>query len=275
MNLPQSVNAERPLILAGAGKMGGAMLAGWLEGGLDPAAVRVIDPAPPDSTATLLADAGIPPLPTTPPDTVASVLVIAVKPQTIPNVLPGLRPLVDSATLTLSIAAGTKLQAFTSGLESTRVVRAMPNTPAQIGRGMTVLVGGRGIAAEDRVLATALLEAVGAVEWIEDETLMDAVTALSGSGPAYVFLLAECLAEAGVEAGLDAALARRLADATIAGAGALLDESGEEPGTLRRNVTSPGGTTAAALEVLTAPVGLSPLIRRAVAAAKKRSEALG
>lgn len=262
-------------MLVGAGKMGGAMLSGWLAGGLDAKAVRVIDPAPPESTAALLAGAGIVAEPTPPAGIVAGVLVIAVKPQTIGDALAALKPMIGAETLALSIAAGTTLATLSAGLGTPRVIRVMPNTPAQIGQGMSVLVGGRGVDAAGRAVGTALLAAVGAVEWIEDEALIDAVTAVSGSGPAYVFLLAEAMAEAGVEAGLDPALARRLADATVAGSGALLGQSGDDPAVLRRNVTSPGGTTAAALEVLMAPVGLASLMKKAVAAAKKRAGELG
>lgn len=275
MKLSDVAHGDRPLVLVGAGKMGGAMLSGWLAGGLDPKAVRVIDPAPPDSTAALLADAGIVAVAAPPEGMEAGVLVVAVKPQTIAEALRSLKPLVGEGTLALSIAAGTTLATLAAGLGTNRVIRAMPNTPAQIGKGITVLIGGRGVDAAAHDLGTALMSAVGAVEWIEDEALMDAVTAVSGSGPAYVFLLAECLAEAGVEAGLEPALARRLADATVAGAGALIAQSDDDPATLRRNVTSPGGTTAAALEVLTAPIGLSSLMKKAVAAAKKRAKELG
>ena len=270
-----AIVADRPLVLVGAGKMGSALLAGWLANSLTPAAIVVIDPGPPRESETMLAEAGIAPVAEAPDGVKAGVVVLAVKPQTIKHALPSLASLVDSETLVLSIAAGTALKTLTTGLGTNAVVRAMPNTPAQIGKGMTVMVAASGVDAHRRALATELLTAVGAVEWIEDEGLMDAVTAVSGSGPAYVFLLAECLAEAGVEAGLSPELARRLADATVSGAGALLDASDEPPAVLRSNVTSPGGTTAAALEVLTAQVGLSQLIRRAVTAAKKRAKELG
>ena len=137
------------------------------------------------------------------------------------------------------------------------------------------MVGGPGIDAAAREIGSALLAAVGIVEWLDEEALIDAVTGVSGSGPAYVFLLAEAMADAGVEAGLEPALARRLADATVSGAGALIADSGEDPAILRRNVTSPGGTTAAAIDVLTAPIGLNSLMKKAVAAAKKRAGELG
>jgi pyrroline-5-carboxylate reductase len=276
MTLAALFDPERPLILAGAGKMGGALMSGWLSAGLDPAALRVVDPSPPEETRAFLEQAGIARATAAAPAGVkAGVLLLAVKPQIIAEVLPALKGLVDAETIVLSIAAGTRLATLTAGLGTGRVIRAMPNTPAQIGMGISVAVGWRGIDAAAREIGTALLEAAGEVEWIEDEALMDAVTAVSGSGPAYVFLLAECLAEAGVEAGLDPGLARRLADATVAGSGALLTASHEAPATLRRNVTSPGGTTAAALDVLTAAGGLGALMKKAVAAAKKRAGELG
>jgi pyrroline-5-carboxylate reductase len=167
-----------------------------------------------------------------------------------------------------------KPEPLEAGLGPTAIVRAMPNTPAQIGRGITAAVANPRVTPAAKALVTALLEAVGEVVWVEDEALIDAVTAVSGSGPAYVFLLAECLAEAGVEAGLPPEIAARLARATVAGAGELLNRSELPHYQLRRNVTSPGGTTAAALEVLMGEDGLGPLMRRAVVAATKRSREL-
>ena len=266
---------KRPLILAGAGKMGGAMLSGWLGRGIDPAAVRVIDPAPPKDSRLLLADAGIVVEAAAPAGIHANVLVLAIKPQMIEETMPSFRLLIGEGSVVLSVAAGIMLATLIGGLGTEAVIRAMPNTPAQIGQGISVAVGGPGVDQAARDIGSALLGAVGAVEWIEDEVLMNAVTAVSGSGPAYLFLLAESLAEAGVEAGLSTQLARRLADATMAGAGALLAASSENPAVLRKNVTSPGGTTAAALEVLMASDGLLPLMRKAVAAAKKRAAELG
>lgn len=276
MALADRITAEHPLVLVGAGKMGSAMLSGWLAGGLDPDAVKVVDPAPPQDAQLMLRSAGIAVATAEPPAGItAGVLVLAVKPQIIGELLGKLRALVDHNTIVLSIAAGTRLATLTKGLGTEAVIRVMPNTPAQIGMGISVAIGAAAIDDAARELGTALLEAVGEVEWIGDEALIDAVTAVSGSGPAYVFLLAECLAEAGIEAGLDAALARRLADATVAGAGALLAASDDTPATLRQNVTSPGGTTAAALEVLMAEGGLPALMKKAVAAAKKRAGELG
>ncbi|HMN84545.1 MAG TPA: pyrroline-5-carboxylate reductase [Bauldia sp.] len=263
-----------PLALVGAGKMGGAMLSGWLERGLDPAAVVVVDPAPPEDSAAMLSLAGIVPRETVPEGVLARVIVVAVKPQIMGKVLPGLRPLVGPATVALSIAAGTTLASLEAGLGPIPIVRSIPNTPAQIGRGITGAFANTLVDHAARALVTDLLEAVGAVAWLDRESDIDAVTAVSGSGPAYVFHLAECLAEAAVSLGLSPELADRLARATVEGAGELLYRSELAPAELRRNVTSPNGTTAAALAVLTGEGGLAPLMTRAVAAARKRSEEL-
>ncbi|MGD9739918.1 MAG: pyrroline-5-carboxylate reductase [Bauldia sp.] len=268
-----TITADRPLVLVGAGKMGGAMLAGWLAQGLRADAVHVVDPAPPPDSAALLQRHGIAAAAEPEAGLTAGVLVVAVKPQMMGEVLPKLRAIVRPDTLVLSIAAGTTIAVLEHDLGAARVVRSMPNTPAQIGKGMTVAVATPAVG-DARSFATDLLAAVGQVEWLDDEGLINAVTAVSGSGPAYVFFLAEALAEAGVEAGLDPVLSRKLADATIAGAGALLEQSGEAPAVLRQNVTSKGGTTAAALAVLMAEDGLAPILRRAVLAAKKRAEEL-
>ena len=186
---------------------------------------------------------------------------------------PALKPFVGPSTLVVSIMAGTPIAALEAVCGGS-VVRAMPNTPAAIGRGITVAVAAKNVSAAQRATADALLRATGSVEWVDDESLMDAVTAVSGSGPAYVFLLAEELARAGVEAGLPAELATKLARETVAGSGELLHRSELDSATLRQNVTSPGGTTAAALEVLMGKDGMQPLMIRAVAAATKRSKEL-
>jgi pyrroline-5-carboxylate reductase len=254
--------------------MGSAMLAGWLGEGLDAGSVLVFDPAPPADTRAMLERAGIAIAERPHGGETAAAIVIAVKPQVIADVLPGLRPLVGAETVALSIAAGTTLANLEAGLGDAAIVRAMPNTPAQIGRGITAAVANRRVTPADKALVTALLEAVGEVVWVEEEGLIDTVTAVSGSGPAYVFLLAECLAEAGVEAGLPSDIAAQLARATVAGAGELLRRSELPHHQLRHNVTSPGGTTAAALDILMSESGLGPLMRRAVAAAKKRSQEL-
>jgi pyrroline-5-carboxylate reductase len=200
-------------------------------------------------------------------------LVVALKPQAFGEAGPGLKPFAGPAALVVSIMAGTTIAAITEACGG-NVVRAMPNTPAAIGRGITVAVAAKNVGAAQRAAADSLLRATGAVEWVEDEGLMDAVTAVSGSGPAYVFLLAEELARAGVEAGLPEALATKLARETVAGSGELLHRSDLSAGTLRQNVTSPGGTTAAALQVLMGADGLQSLMIRAIAAATRRSKEL-
>lgn len=272
-----SIALSGPLVLAGAGKMGSALLLGLLERGLAPASVHVQDPAPSPSIAAQLARFGVAITPTldnvpAPP----AVIIAAVKPQVMDDVFPPLARLAGPDTLVLSIAAGRTIAGFARHLpEGTAIVRSMPNTPAAIGRGMTVCVGNAHVTAAQRALADTLLSAVGDVAWVDDEALIDPVTAVSGSGPAYVFLLTEYLADAGRAAGLDEALARQLARETVTGAAALLAQADVAPDQLRQNVTSPGGTTAAALEVLMASDdGLGPLLKKAVAAATARSRAL-
>jgi pyrroline-5-carboxylate reductase len=261
------------ILLAGAGKMGGAMLEGWLALGLSPEHVAVIEPQPSREIAALC-ERGLRLNPSRDAAGNVAAVVIAVKPQIAPDVLPALAPFVGSATVAVSIMAGRTLRFLADGLPQAALVRAMPNTPAAIGRGMTVAVANLRVSPEQRALVDALLSAVGAVEWITDEALMDAVTALSGSGPAYVFLLAEAMAHGGTAAGLPPVLAATLARATVAGAGELLHCSPLDPATLRQNVTSPGGTTAAALDVLMAEDGLERLMTEAIAAATKRSRDL-
>ncbi len=265
-------NFTGSLVLAGAGKMGGAMLSGWLDGGLDARRVTIIEPFPSDDTRDFVAR-GVRLNPETKDIGTADVLVLAVKPQMFRDAGPQLKPLVGSSTLVVSIMAGTTIAAL-SEVCGGKVIRAMPNTPAAIGRGITVAVPADGVAPDQRAIADALLRATGGVEWVDDEALMDAVTAVSGSGPAYVFLLAEELARAGVAAGLPEALATTLARATVSGSGELLRLSDLDSATLRKNVTSPGGTTAAALEVLMGANGFQPLLTKAIAAATKRSKEL-
>lgn len=269
---------QRPLVLVGAGKMGGALLSGWLAQGLAPRQVFVRDPAPSPEIARLIAERGIP-LNFSIADIAArkpAVVVLAVKPQSMAAVLPELGALVSPDTLFISIAAGTSLlrleELLGGGLHA---VRAMPNTPASVSRGITVACANARVTAEQREQAASLLGAVGEVGWVESEPLIDAVTAISGSGPAYVFHLAECLAAAGEALGLDPELSARLARATVSGAGEMLHRLDETPATLRKNVTSPGGTTAAALDVLMGEGGLSQLLRRATVAARDRSRELG
>ena len=260
------------LVLLGAGKMGGAMLEGWHRLGLSLDNVAVIEPQPGPEIITL-GQRGLRINPAL--DTIAaSAIVIAVKPQVAPQALPPLARLIGSDTVAISVMAGRTLAFLDKALPGAALVRAMPNTPAAIGRGITVAVPNARASSAQRELAHKLLAATGAVEWVADEALMDAVTAVSGSGPAYVFLLAESLARAGAAAGLPADLAARLASATVAGSGELLHRSPLDAAVLRQNVTSPGGTTAAALEVLMAADGLDAVLERAVAAATRRSREL-
>jgi pyrroline-5-carboxylate reductase len=262
------------IVLVGAGKMGGAMLEAWLALGLSPKRVAVIEPQPTSELTTLAARG----LALNPPLTSvrgASAIVLAVKPQVAPTVVPTLAPLLAPATVVLSIMAGQTLGFLAGALtQQIALVRAMPNTPAAIGRGITVAVPNAQVSQRQRELVHALLAATGMVEWVADEPLMDAVTAVSGSGPAYVFLLAEALSAAGAAAGLPPELAAKLARATVSGSGELLNRSSLDPATLRQNVTSPGGTTAAALDVLMAEDGMTQLMDRAVMAATRRSREL-
>ncbi|QIG97482.2 MULTISPECIES: pyrroline-5-carboxylate reductase [unclassified Bradyrhizobium] len=252
--------------------MGGAMLTGWLAQGLAPKQVAVIDPyLSPEISA--LAAKGVQLNPQAKDLGTVDTLVVAVKPQSFRDAGAALKALVGPSTLVVSIMAGTTMSALEEVVGGA-VVRAMPNTPAAIGRGITVAVPSKRVTAAQRATTDALLKATGLVEWVDDESLMDAVTAVSGSGPAYVFLLAEELARAGVAAGLPEQLATTLARATVAGSGELLHRSDLPSATLRQNVTSPGGTTAAALEVLMANDGMQPLMTRAIAAATRRSKEL-
>ena len=260
------------IVLAGAGKMGGAMLSGWLAQGVAPSSIAIVDPVPSDEIKALTArGVRLNAAPSEIGD--VAVLVLAVKPQMFREAGPQLHPLVKPSTLVVSIMAGMPAATLKEVCGGT-VVRTMPNTPAAIGRGITVAVAAEAIAPAQRAIVDALLRATGGVEWVDDEALMDAVTAVSGSGPAYVFLLAEELARAGVAAGLPAGLAARLARETVAGSGELLHRSDLDAATLRQNVTSPGGTTAAALGVLMGDDGFRPLLDRAVAAATARSREL-
>jgi pyrroline-5-carboxylate reductase len=261
------------LVLVGAGKMGSAMLDGWLARGLDPKKIIVIEPEPVKAVKALVRRG----LKLNPKDKVgvASAIVIAVKPQSAPEALPPLARYIDKATLVLAIMAGRTIGFLEKSLPGgTAIVRAMPNTPAAIGRGISVAVANTKISKRQRKQASDLLAAIGKVEWVPDEALMDAVTALSGSGPAYIFLLTECMARAGVTAGLPPELATRLARETVAGSAELLHRSDLDAATLRQNVTSPGGTTAAALEVLMGPGGFDQLLTQAIAAATQRSRDL-
>ncbi len=261
------------LVLLGAGKMGSAMLAGWLARGLDLHKLTIIEPDPASSVKALKRRGVL--LNPTSASAPASAVVIAVKPQTASEAIASLAPFVDQSTLAVSIMAGRPLGFLERALpQGTAIVRSMPNTPAAIGRGITVACPNATVMPRQRKLASDLLAAIGKVEWVSDEGLMDAVTAVSGSGPAYVFLLAEALAQAGVAAGLPEHLAAKLARETIAGSGELLHQSPLDAAALRQNVTSPGGTTAAALALLMSQRGLAQLMEQAVAAATARSRQL-
>jgi pyrroline-5-carboxylate reductase len=265
------------LVLAGCGKMGGAMLAGWMESGFIDGGIYVIDPitAATDQFSDC-ADVKIVGSAIDIPDSfVPSVVILAVKPQIMAEAILPLRRFVDPDTVFLSIAAGKTISYFEEKLGSNAsIVRAMPNTPASVGRGITVYVPNNNASSELVHLCGELLSAVGEAILIEDESLLDPVTAVSGSGPAYVFFLIEAMAEAGTKAGLPEDLALRLARATVSGAGELAHLSNEPASQLRINVTSPGGTTAAALEVLMGDDGIQSVVDKAVAAASKRSREL-
>ncbi len=266
--------ASGPIVLIGAGNMGGAMLSGWLKSGVNGADILVIDPGPPPAMAKLIADNGVRHATSAPDGVEAAVIFIAVKPQVMEAVLPPLKPLVGPSTVIVSVAAGKTLAFIETHLGAAATVRAMPNTPAMIGRGVTGAFGNARVSDAQRSQVHDLLKVSGPVEWVETEGDIDAVTAVSGSGPAYVFYLVECMAEAGRKAGLKADLAMRLARETVAGAGELLHQSPDDASKLRQNVTSPGGTTAAALAVLMAEDGMQPLFDQAIAAARKRAEEL-
>lgn len=260
------------LALIGAGNMGGAMLGGWLAQGFDPNSITVIDPAQPQS----FRDKGVRVEAVPPPGMMADVLVLAVKPQIMGEILPFAARLAGPDTVTVSVAAGQTIATIEAALGKGRaVVRTMPNTPALVGRGITVACPNAAVTPLQRRRVDGLLKAIGKVEWVNDEALIDAVTAVSGSGPAYVFHLVEAMTAAGEKAGLPPALAAVLARETVSGAGELLAQSELPPSRLRENVTSPKGTTAAALEVLMGEGGLTPLMEKAVAAAHRRAKELG
>ena len=261
---------ENGLVLLGCGKMGSAMLQGWLEGGLPPGSVWVIDPKPSD----WLRDTGVTingDLPKAP-----AIVLIAVKPQMMGDALPAIAAMGNGETLFVSVAAGTSIAAYEAALGAdSPIIRAMPNTPAAVARGITAIIGNAQATAAHMDMAEGLLSAVGQVVRLNTEAQMDAVTGVSGSGPAYVFHMIECLAAAGEAQGLDAELAMQLAKATVAGAGALAEAADETPDQLRVNVTSPNGTTQAGLEVLMdGDTGLPSLMVRTVSAATERSKEL-
>jgi pyrroline-5-carboxylate reductase len=269
-----AVAASGPIVLIGAGNMGGAMLAGWLKSGIPGSSLVVIDPGPSPAMAKLIADNGARHETGAPEGLKAGVIFIAVKPQLMDVVLPPLKGIVGPETVVVSVAAGKTLANLSAHLGDGAMVRAMPNTPAMIGRGVTGAYANGKVTETQRDFVHSLLKVSGPVEWVGTEADIDAVTALSGSGPAYVFFLVECMAEAGRKAGLPADLAMRLARETVSGAGELLHQSPDDASRLRQNVTSPGGTTAAALAVLMADDGMQPLFDKAIAAARQRAEEL-
>ena len=266
------MNLKNELVLVGCGKMGSAMLEGWLSSGISPDRVWILEPHPSARLLDLQAlglhlNDGLPAKP--------DLCLLAVKPQMMKEALPQLRAIKGGSTLYLSIAAGVSLETLTTELGHSPIIRAMPNTPAAIGRGITALTGNALVTKENMKLSEALLNSIGETIWLDDELQLDAVTALSGSGPAYVFNLIEALVSAGIDQGLPKNMATRLATATVAGAGMLAAQSDETAVQLRINVTSPGGTTQAGLEVLMdEETGLKPLIKRTLAAAADRSRAL-
>ncbi|MCO6185476.1 pyrroline-5-carboxylate reductase [Rhizobium sp. L1K21] len=269
-----TVSPTSPLVLIGAGNMGGAMLSGWLKSGLEGGSVLVIDPGVSPHMAELCAAHGVRVEKAAPEGLKAGILFLAVKPQMMETVLPPLKGLVGSDTVIVSVAAGKTLAFLETHLGKAGMVRAMPNTPAMVGRGITGAFATPDITDAQRAEVHDLLKVSGPVEWVGTEGEIDAVTAVSGSGPAYVFYLVECMAEAGRKAGLQADLAMRLARETVSGAGEMLYQSPETASKLRENVTSPGGTTFAALQVLMAEEGMQPLFDAAIAAAKARAQEL-
>lgn len=264
--------AGQGLVLLGCGSMGSALLRGWLDTGMAPGSVWISDPYPSDWVQALDGVHLNVELPGDP-----AIILVAVKPQMVGDALPVLQSFGGGGTLFLSVVAGVTTAAYGAILgANTPIIRAMPNSPAAIGKGITALIGNATADENHMVMAETLLSAVGQTVRLAEEDQMDAVTAVSGSGPAYVFLLVETLAQAGVAQGLPADLAMRLARATVAGAGALAEVTDSDPAKLRQDVTSPRGTTAAALQVLMdTETGLSPLMARAVAAAAQRSRELG
>ncbi|GGD28371.1 pyrroline-5-carboxylate reductase [Aureimonas glaciei] len=261
------------LLLVGGGNMGGAMLRGWVDFGLPADDLHVVDPQPGEALRALIAEGRLRHS-TTVPTSPFDVVVLAVKPQVMGDILPNLAPALTPETLVISVAAGKTIAFIAATLGERPIVRAMPNTPALIGRGITGCFANPLVTPALRDKAEALLSASGAVVWVEAEADIDAVTAVSGSGPAYVFHLTEALAAAGEAMGLAPDLAMTLARHTVAGAGELMIQSPEAPAQLRRNVTSPNGTTQAALDVLMAEDGLGPLMRHAVTAARDRAREL-
>jgi pyrroline-5-carboxylate reductase len=263
------------LVLVGAGKMGGAMLEGWLKAGADPQKIVALDPGPPPEILALLQQHGIRHNPPIESITDAEVVLTAVKPQMADDVLAPLTQLATSKPLILSIMAGQTIAKLATHFgDNASIIRTMPNTPAAVGRGITAMVGNAHVTPSQMALAEQLLSTIGEVVHVDTEEQIDWVTGVSGSGPAYIFFMTECLAAAGESLGLSPEVAEKLARATVAGSGELMRQSGIDAATLRKNVTSPKGTTYEALQVLMADDGLMPLMQKAVVAAAKRSKEL-
>ena len=271
------MSGATPILLVGCGKMGGAMLAGWRSQGIPADAVVVVEPA--EALATEIAERHgvrvVGKASRVPDGFEPATVILAVKPQMMDAAAPDYAGYMERGALALSIAAGKDLAYFEGVFgKQSAIVRTMPNTPAAVGRGITALYANGHVTEEQKAGAESLLSAVGETVWLDDEGQMDAVTALSGGGPAYVFLLIETMTKAGIAAGLPEAVAARLARTTVCGAGELARLADEAPEQLRKNVTSPGGTTLEALNVLMAEDGIQPLFDKAIAAATRRSREL-
>lgn len=266
------------ILLVGCGKMGSALLGGWFKRGLSPVDTIIVEPSGRDGVTACSDHRALTVLPhmrDVPRDFCPDVILFAVKPQVADEVIPAYRAFTAHRPVYLSVIAGKTTAYFRAHLgDEAAVVRAMPNTSAAVGKAISVLYAAPEVSAVQRRVCEVLMGAVGGVAWLDDESLMDAVTAVSGGGAAYVFLLTEYLRDAGIAAGLPADLATYLAQATVVGAGALLDSPDADPAVLRKNITSPGGTTEAALRILMADDGFKPLLTRAVAAATRRSQDL-
>ncbi len=275
MSRKQAIPLSGKLILLGAGKMGGAMMEGWLAAGIVPSQLVIFDPAPAKEILTLIKNHGL--LHNCDVNSLSNVEVIlaAVKPQIMDAALLSVLPLKNQKPLILSIAAGKTIKSFEKffGADAS-VIRTIPNTPAAVGRGITAMAANSNVTAGQSRLAKILLASIGEVVTVNDEDQIDAVTGLSGSGPAYVFYMTECLAKAGEAQGLNSELAMQLARATVEGAGELMRATGTDAAILRENVTSPNGTTHAGLQILMADDGLEPLLEKTVEAATRRSREL-
>lgn len=262
------------VVLVGAGKMGMAMAHGWLAAGLRSSNLVLVSPRPKDNLVDFAGEKGIR-LERSLTEKNPAILVLGVKPQVMPDIFPDVKASAGPETIIVSIAAGITMDRLIEGCGTNKVVRTMPNTPAQVGKGVTGAVAGPGITETDKEIVSQLLQASGKAVWFEQEEDLNAMTGISGCGPAYVFLLVESMAAAGVNEGLDPDQAMTLARQTVIGAAGLMEEDPTDAQTLRKNVTSPKGVTAEALAVLMEEGGLPDLMKRAVSAARKRNAELG